>query len=33
MHFAKGCHDGPFWRSAAPEQLKMIGTALAAPPA
>jgi esterase/lipase superfamily enzyme len=31
MHFAKGCHDGPFWRSVAPEQLKLIGTTLAAP--
>jgi hypothetical protein len=31
VHIAKGCHDATFWRSMAPLQLKMIGTALAAP--
>jgi enterochelin esterase-like enzyme len=31
VHFAKGCHDATFWRSVAPQQLAMIGTALAAP--
>jgi dienelactone hydrolase len=26
--FAKGCHDGPFFRSVAPDQLKLLGEAL-----
>jgi S-formylglutathione hydrolase FrmB len=28
VHFVKGCHDDNFWRSVAPEQLRLIGTAL-----
>ena len=31
VHIAKGCHDNAFWRSVAPEQLKLIGTALTPP--
>jgi hypothetical protein len=31
MHFSKGCHDRDFWRLAFPEQLKIIGPALAPP--
>jgi S-formylglutathione hydrolase FrmB len=33
VHITGGCHDDTFWRSAAPEQLRMIGTALTPPPA
>jgi S-formylglutathione hydrolase FrmB len=33
LHVAKGCHEYGFWRSVAPEQLKMIGEALASPKA
>ena len=25
VHIAKGCHDDAFWRSVAPEQLRLIG--------
>lgn len=31
VHIAKGCHDSNFWRSVAPEQLRLIGTALTPP--
>jgi S-formylglutathione hydrolase FrmB len=31
VHLAKGCHDDAFWRFAAPEQLRFIGTALTPP--
>jgi S-formylglutathione hydrolase FrmB len=33
VHIAPGCHDNVFWRSVAPEQLKLIGTALTPPKA
>jgi S-formylglutathione hydrolase FrmB len=33
VHLAKGCHDAAFWESVAPEQLKLIGTALTPPKA
>ncbi len=32
VNISKGCHDGAFYRSVAPAQLKLIGEALAAPP-
>ena len=28
VHIAKGCHDNAFWRSVAPEQIKLIGSTL-----
>lgn len=28
VHFAKGCHTGEFWRTAAPAQIAFIGEAL-----
>jgi hypothetical protein len=31
VHLAKGCHDDAFWRSVAPEQLRLIGQALTPP--
>jgi S-formylglutathione hydrolase FrmB len=31
VHIAKGCHDNAFWRSVAPQQLKLIGTTLTPP--
>ena len=31
VHITKGCHDNAFWRSVAPEQLKLIGTTLSPP--
>ena len=31
VHIGKGCHDIPFWRSVAPDQLRFLGTALTAP--
>jgi enterochelin esterase-like enzyme len=31
VHIAKGCHDASFWWSAAPEQLKLVGTTLNPP--
>lgn len=31
VHFAQGCHDATYWRSVAPEQLRMIGEALTPP--
>jgi S-formylglutathione hydrolase FrmB len=31
LAFAPGCHDGPFWRQAAPEQLRLIGSTLTPP--
>ncbi len=33
VNIAKGCHDNPFWRSVAPDQLKLIGTTLTPPKA
>ena len=30
VHISKGCHDGTFWQAHAPEQLRIIGAALAA---
>ena len=32
LAFAPGCHDSPFWRLVAPEQLRLIGTSLTPPP-
>jgi hypothetical protein len=29
----QGCHDRTYWRSVAPDQLKLIGEALTPPPA
>jgi S-formylglutathione hydrolase FrmB len=31
VHVTKGCHDHAFWRSMAPDQLKLIGTTLSPP--
>lgn len=31
VRLARGCHDTVFWRSVAPEQLRLIGTALTPP--
>jgi S-formylglutathione hydrolase FrmB len=31
VRIAKGCHDNTFWRSVAPDQLKLIGTTLSPP--
>ncbi len=33
VRIVKGCHDNSFWRSVAPEQLKLIGTTLSPPKA
>jgi enterochelin esterase-like enzyme len=30
VRISKGCHDGTFWQAHAPEQLRIIGTALSA---
>jgi enterochelin esterase-like enzyme len=29
VHITKGCHDAPYWRSVAADQLRFVGTALA----
>lgn len=31
VHIVKGCHDNAFWRSMAPEQLRLVGEALGSP--